>query len=94
MWFSISSIYASGTAFAISFTSNNQTDRAMFNETHASISSTQHLRHDLMIELGRLEMAMEDASQHKEMDRQAALENLQHKHARVSAALDKLPQDS
>jgi len=65
----------------------------MFNENHTSISSAQYLRHDLMIELGRLEMAMENASQHEDVGQQSALETLQHKHARVSAALDKLPQD-
>lgn len=64
----------------------------MLNEHYASpISSTQHLRHDLMIELGRLEMAIEDAG--PSPDQQAAIEALQTKRARVSAALDKLPEN-
>ena len=63
----------------------------MLNEQHASpISSVQHLRHDLMIELGRLEMALEDAG--LGANQQAAIETLQTKHARVSAALEKLPE--
>jgi hypothetical protein len=66
----------------------------MLNENHhASISSVQHLRHDLMIELGRLEMAMEDVEQQQDFDHQNMIENLQNKHARVSAALNKLPVD-
>ena len=65
----------------------------MLNENHTSISSAQYLRHDLMIELGRLEMAMENASQQEDVGQQSTFENLQHKHARVSAALDKLPLD-
>ncbi len=60
---------------------------------HTSISSVQHLRHDLMIELGRLEMAMEDANQRHDPEQQGMIENLQSKHARVSAALNKLPLD-
>lgn len=63
----------------------------MLNEHHASpITSVQHLRHDLMIELGRLEMALEDAG--LSANQQAAIETLQTKHARVSAALDNLPE--
>ncbi|MBS0584199.1 MAG: hypothetical protein JSS42_13965 [Proteobacteria bacterium] len=66
----------------------------MLNEHHASISSVQYLRHDLMIELGRLEMVMEDYDQFAtDSDRQITIENLQNKHARVSAALGKLPLD-
>ena len=65
----------------------------MLNNHQAEISSVQHLRHDLMIELGRLEMAMDDAQQQTDAEQQLALENLQNKHARVSAALDKLPLD-
>ncbi len=65
----------------------------MLNENHAIFSSAQHLRHDLMIELGRLEMAMEDRNEAQDAEQQAAFETLQNKHARVSAALDKLPLD-
>jgi len=61
----------------------------MFNESHATISSVEHLRHDLMIELGRLEMAMEDASRGPDSE----MTTLQNKHERVSAALSKLPLD-
>jgi len=66
----------------------------MLNDNHhASISSVQHLRHDLMIELGRLEMAMEDVNQRHDSEQQGMIENLQNKHARVTAALNKLPLD-
>ena len=65
----------------------------MLNNHQAEISSVQHLRHDLMIELGRLEMAMDDAQQQTDADQQQALETLQTKYDRVSAALDKLPFD-
>jgi hypothetical protein len=66
----------------------------MLTENHTSISSVQHLRHDLMIELGRLEMAMEDASRRQDAEeQQSTIESLQNKHARVSAALSRLPQD-
>ena len=47
-----------------------------------------------MIELGRLEMAMENVTQNSaDAEQQVAIENLQNKHARVSAALSKLPLD-
>ncbi|MFT3790292.1 MAG: hypothetical protein QM741_04255 [Rudaea sp.] len=63
----------------------------MLNEHHSNpISSVQYLRHDLMIELGRIEMAMEEIGLNP--NPQTAIETLQNKHARVSAALDKLPQ--
>ncbi|GAH38347.1 MAG: hypothetical protein J0I77_06880 [Rudaea sp.] len=65
----------------------------MLTENHTSISSVQHLRHDLMIELGRLEMAMEDANRRQDTEQQSTIESLQNKHARVSAALSRLPQD-
>ncbi len=67
---------------------------AMLHENQTSISSVQYLRHDLMIELGRLEMAMENVN-HDAVDaeQQTAIETLQNKHARVSAALSKLPLD-
>ena len=58
-------------------------------ENHATITSAQHLRHDLMIELGRLEMAMEDARRSPNLEIAA----LQNKHERVSAALSRLPLD-
>jgi len=66
----------------------------MLHESQTSISSVQYLRHDLMIELGRLEMAMENVTQNSaDAEQQVAIENLQNKHARVSAALSKLPLD-
>ena len=67
----------------------NTGDPDMFNESHATISSVEHLRHDLMIELGRLEMAMEDAGRGSDSE----MTTLQNKHERVSAALRKLPLD-
>jgi hypothetical protein len=63
------------------------------NHHHHSISSVQHLRHDLMIELGRLEMAMEDANERHDPDQQSMIDYLQNKYARVTAALSKLPLD-
>jgi hypothetical protein len=54
-------------------------------------SSTQHLRHDLMIELGRLELAIEAA--HGSAEQDGAIGMLQNKQARVNAALEKLPLD-
>jgi len=48
------------------------------------------LRHDLMIELGRLEMAMEDACSRQGANDGSMIETLQTKHARVAAALNKL----
>ena len=65
----------------------------MLTENHTSISSVQHLRHVLMIELGRLEMAMGDANRRQDTEQQSTIESLQNKHARVSAALSRLPQD-
>lgn len=66
----------------------------MLHEHQTSISSVQHLRHDLMIELGRLEMAMEDANRNaSDVEQKSTIENLQHKYERVSAALSKLPLD-
>jgi hypothetical protein len=50
------------------------------------------LRHDLMIELGRLEMAMEDACSRQGANDPSAIESLQTKHARIAAALSRLPQ--
>ena len=88
-----------GTTVALSISKQirawkNRKGPVMLNENHATISSVQHLRHDLMIELGRLEMAMDDFSERTAgNDPQNTIENLQSKHARVSAALDRLPQD-
>lgn len=66
----------------------------MLNTSTADVHSVQYLRHDLMIELGRLEMAMEDAHlRPADAERQTAIETLQAKHARVSAALNRLPPD-
>ncbi|MBS0589607.1 MAG: hypothetical protein JSR65_03095 [Proteobacteria bacterium] len=66
----------------------------MLNEAQVQISNVQYLRHDLMIELGRLEMAMEDADQGQFHDVPSSIEMLRNKHARVSAALSSLPLDS
>ena len=66
----------------------------MLNENQVQISNVQYLRHDLMIELGRLEMAMEDADQLPSIETPSTIEVLRNKHARVSAALSNLPLDS
>jgi hypothetical protein len=48
------------------------------------------LRHDLMIELGRLEMAIEDARTHHSANDQHALTPLETKLARITEALNRL----
>lgn len=50
------------------------------------------LRHDLMIELGRLEMAMQDMRGTSAMDQGAAqLKQLESRRARINEALSRLP---
>ena len=51
------------------------------------------LRHDLMIELGRLEMAIDDVrmTQPAAHDRSALVNELESKCARINEALSKLP---
>ena len=51
------------------------------------------LRHDLMIELGRLEMAIDDVrlTQPAANDRSALVNELESKCARINEALSKLP---
>jgi hypothetical protein len=48
------------------------------------------LRHDLMIELGRLEMAIEDVRGHASANDQHSLAPLETKLARINEALDRL----
>ena len=62
--------------------------------TAASMSlNPLFLRHDLMIELGRLEMAIEDVRtmQPDANDRTAIVDELESKCARINEALSKLP---
>lgn len=50
------------------------------------------LRHDLMIELGRLEMAMDDMREHTGVDQtQQQIAQLENRRARINEALSKLP---
>lgn len=50
------------------------------------------LRHDLMIELGRLEMAMQDMQGTATMDQGTAqLKQLESRRARINEALSRLP---
>ncbi|SFN01995.1 hypothetical protein [Dokdonella immobilis] len=50
------------------------------------------LRHDLMIELGRLEMAMQDMRSTTAMnDANAQLQQLESRRARINEALSRLP---
>lgn len=50
------------------------------------------LRHDLMIELGRLEMAMQDMRSTSAMDQATAqLQQLESRRARINEALSRLP---
>ena len=62
----------------------------MLAENNATGTNPLFLRHDLMIELGRLEMAMEDACGRQGANDNSMIETLQTKHARVAAALSKL----
>ena len=62
----------------------------MLAENNATATNPLFLRHDLMIELGRLEMAMEDACSRQGANDSNMLESLQTKHARIAAALSKL----
>ncbi len=55
-----------------------------------SRSNPIFLRHDLMIELGRLEMSMEDANNHPSANDQRQVEPLQVKIARINEALESL----
>lgn len=48
------------------------------------------LRHDLMIELGRLEMAIEDVRSHPSANDQHSLTPLETKLARINEALSRL----
>ena len=48
------------------------------------------LRHDLMIELGRLEMAIEDVRSHASANDQHALQPLETKVSRITEALSRL----
>ncbi len=52
------------------------------------------MRHDLMVELGRLEMAMEEACSRRGINDEDALESLQAKRDRIAAALSKLTQQA
>ena len=50
------------------------------------------LRHDLMIELGRLEMAMDDMREHISIDQtQPQIAQLENRRARINEALSRLP---
>ncbi|MBS0556510.1 MAG: hypothetical protein JSR27_03745 [Proteobacteria bacterium] len=48
------------------------------------------LRHDLMIEMGRLEMAIEDVRNHPSANDQQMINPLQGKLARINEALSRL----
>lgn len=50
------------------------------------------LRHDLMIELGRLEMAMDDMREHTSVEQtQPQIAQLENRRARINEALSRLP---
>jgi hypothetical protein len=54
---------------------------------------SQFLRHDLLIELGRLEMALDDVGRCAAIDEDpAAIAALQSEHVRIAEALRRLPQ--
>ncbi len=63
----------------------------MLAEASTNSMNPLYLRHDLMIELGRLEMAMEDVCSRQGANDPSSLATLQNKHARVADALNKLP---
>jgi len=72
----------------------------MFDETLSNTNDPIFLRHDLMVELGRLEMAIEEVCSHRGTDANnqaslkvlVSLESLQAKHAQIATALSKLAQ--
>ena len=66
----------------------------MFDETLSNTNDQIFLRHDLMVELGRLEMAIEEVCNHHGANGhdQGSLESLQAKHAQIATALSKLAQ--
>ncbi|MGH8121150.1 MAG: hypothetical protein ACREPT_00075 [Rudaea sp.] len=61
----------------------------MFGDGSTGTKNQIFMRHDLMVELGRLEMAMEEAGS---TDTDNVLESLQAKRDRIAAALSKLTQ--
>ncbi len=56
----------------------------------AEVTNPLHLRHDLMVEMARLEMAMESANSRNSGD-SSIVQNMQKMHERIAAALQKLP---
>jgi hypothetical protein len=62
----------------------------MLAEVSTATTDPVFLRHDLMVELGRLEMAMEDACSRRGTDEEGVLESLKVKHARIAAVLSRL----
>lgn len=59
------------------------------NQIAATAFNPLFLRHDLMIELGRLEMAIDDARSHDAAN--DAVGQLESRRARINEALAKLP---
>lgn len=55
-----------------------------------SRSNPIFLRHDLMIEMGRLQMQLDDARERSSANESQKIEPLQHKLARINAALNRL----
>lgn len=66
----------------------------MFGEGSTGTTNQIFMRHDLMVELGRLEMAMEEACSRRGINDEDALESLQAKRDRIAAALSKLTQQA
>jgi hypothetical protein len=77
-----------GTGLAVHWSQGNPGARAMSNIASMSINPL-FLRHDLMIELGRLEMAIDSAR--SETQPEAALGPLETRFAKINEALSKLP---
>jgi len=81
-----------GTGLALSQSRENLPGAATMNAASMSINPL-FLRHDLMIELGRLEMAIDDVrtTQPAANDRHNLVNELESKCARINEALSKLP---
>jgi hypothetical protein len=79
-----------GTPLAQPLARESRSKRAMSNAASMSINPL-FLRHDLMIELGRLEMAIDDVRLHQPAANESLVCELETKCARINEALAKLP---
>jgi hypothetical protein len=85
-------IFALGTASASAYSTNRETAMNLNNvaNTAAVTINPLFLRHDLMIELGRVEMALADLRERSPSEEPAIVEPLQSKLSRINEALSRL----